>query len=159
MDEDRIGQLCELVGHLLDTVEAVQKEIAEIRTVVYDEIIGGVSKLYDANMRVEKVGGLREKYTDLFKDAEPAYGALTKGNLWEDLMDELEGVADEEVDGKVKALAADLLERIKAVKGEPEAVAVAVEEKPEEPAMEEDPMEGVRKEVERIKKQPGNRQY
>ena len=148
---EEMAQVCEVIGALIDQVEALQKQVATLSATVYDDMIGGMDKLYQANMRVEKVDGLRTKFGDLFKDAEGPYGTLTKGSLYEDLADELEGVSDEEMDGKVKTLAADLLERIKAIKGEPEAAAV-VETKPEEPAEEADPMEGVRAAVATMKK-------
>ena len=157
MDEQAIGQLCQIVEALIDRTEAFEKSIAELRSVVFDELIGGISKLYGENMRVEKVEGLKGKFGDLFKDSEAAYGTLTKGNLWEDLADELEGVADTDVEPKVKTLAADLLDRINAIKGKPEAVEVeaAVEEpKAEEPAEPEepDPMDGVKAAVADLKK-------
>lgn len=116
----------EKFGTVAEILQQFASELAELKRVVMDELIGGVSKLYEENTRFEKLEGLKGKYADLFKDSADAYGKLYKGDLWENLMGELDGVADEEVDGKVKSLAADLLERIKAVKGEP-AAAVSVE--------------------------------
>ena len=160
MDEQAVGQLCQIVEALIDRTEAFEKSLAELRSVVFDELIGGISKLYGENMRVEKIEGLKGKFGDLFKDSEAAYGTLTKGNLWEDLADELEGVADTDVEPKVKTLAADLLDRINAIKGKPEAAAVEVEaaveepkaEEPAEPEEEPDPMDGVKAAVADLKK-------
>ena len=143
--------------------EAAEERLAKLESTVMDEIIGGITKLYDENTRFENIGGLKTKYSELFGDAEGAFKDLYDADLWEklqDLIDELKGdeaYTDEMGDSKVQEIAAQLKAKLAKLRGEeaePEGAAVAVEvEKSDEPEGDEDPMGPI---VNKIKQMKGS---
>jgi hypothetical protein len=148
------GMCDEKFAAIADVLKQFADDLAELKRVVMDELIGGVTKLYNENQRFEKIGGLKTKYGDLFGENEGAFKNLYDKDLWEALQDYLdEGGFDEEGgDAEVKKLAEQLKAKIEALKGGPAAteVTTVTEEKPAE--VEEDPMQPV---VDRIKKMKG----
>jgi len=143
--------------------EAAEERLAKLESTVMDEIIGGITKLYDENTRFENIGGLKTKYAELFGDAEGSFKDMYDADLWEklqDLIDELKGdeaYTDEMGDSKIQEVAAQLKAKLAKLRGEeaePEGAAVAVEvEKSDEPEGEEDPMGPI---VDKIKQMKGS---
>lgn len=173
-EEGMFADLANLLQLIIDKLEGLEQRHAKLEGVVMDDIIGGISGLYKDNLRVENIGALRSKYGELFKDHEAAYKDLYDSDLWESLMDHLDGIRGEEgfdEDATIKGLAEALKGKIEKLRGEKPAVAVEVtktEEKPAEaalekpaeaPAAEEDMMGPVVERIKRMKarKEPGIR--
>ena len=143
-EQDPIAAIAAVMELFASKLEAIEERQAKLESVVVDEIIGGISNLYNDNMRVEGIKGLKGKYADLFGPHEGAFQELYGGDVYEKLFDMIEelkggeGFTDELGDGKIKEIAAQLQEKLSKVKG-PAPEAAAVEVATEEPK-EEDPM-------------------
>lgn len=153
--EERIEALCAVVELMVEKLEALDGRMAKLESTVMDDIIGGVTKLYNENLRMENIEGLKGKYGELFGDMNETFGELYDADLWEklqDLLDELREESgdeynDEMGDAKIREIATQLAAKIAKVKGEeaePEAEVTVVAEgeaEPEAPGEEEAPAE------------------
>ena len=72
MDEERVVQALELLAEKLD---ALEERVAKNESVLMDEIIGGITKLYDTNMRSNSVKEFRGKHGGLFEGVMEGFGA------------------------------------------------------------------------------------
>lgn len=144
-EQDPIAAIAAVMELFASKLEALEERQTKLESVVVDEIIGGISNLYNDNMRVEGIKGLKGKYADLFGPHEGAFQELYGGDVYEKLFDMIEelkggeGFTDELGDSKIKEIAAQLQEKLSKVKG-PAPEAAAVEIKTEESPKDEDPV-------------------
>jgi hypothetical protein len=158
-EQDPIAALAGVLELLASKLEALEERQTKLESVVVDEIIGGISGLYNDNMRLEGIKGLKGKYADLFGPHEGAFQELYGGDVYEKLFDMLEelkggeGFTDELGDSKIKEIATQLQEKLSKVKGsEKPAEPVAAELEVKTEAKEPDPLEGVRQGIMKMKK-------
>ena len=143
-EQDPMAAIASVFELFASKLESLEERQTKLESVVVDEIIGGISNLYNDNMRVEGIKGLKGKYADLFGPHEGAFQELYGGDVYEKLFDMIEelkggeGFTDELGDSKIKEIAGQLQEKLSKVKGSPEAAAVEI--KTEETPKEEDPM-------------------
>jgi len=151
-EQDPIAAIAAVMELFASKLEAIEERQAKLESVVVDEIIGGISNLYNDNMRVEGIKGLKGKYADLFGPHEGAFQELYGGDVYEKLFDMIEelkggeGFTDELGDSKIKEIAAQLQKKISKVKEQAPGAAV-VEVKTEE----EDPMARMKAGIIRMK--------
>ncbi|MFZ1057951.1 MAG: hypothetical protein WAP47_02025, partial [Candidatus Rokuibacteriota bacterium] len=63
-EQDPIAAIAAVMELFASKLEALEERQAKLESVVVDEIIGGISNLYNDNMRVEGIKGLKGKYAD-----------------------------------------------------------------------------------------------
>lgn len=157
--ESPLDQVVTVLSVILEKVEALEERQSKLESVVCDEIIGGIDKLYQGNLRMDGIKGLRGKYSDLFGPMEGHFKELYSSDIYEklyELLGEMKGqpdFTDEMGDAKIKEIAEQFKGKLGKVRGEkaPEAAAVEVT-KVEEPAPEPDAMAGVIDSVRKLKK-------
>ena len=145
--EEKFAAVAGILEQIIAKVDASEQRLQKLEGLVQDEIIGGITKLYDENMRFENIEGLRAKHGPMFEGMEEPFKDLYDSDLWEklqDLLDELkagEGYTDEMGDSKIKEIAEQLKTKLAKLKGEngqkPEAVAVEVTKAVPELSMED----------------------
>lgn len=157
-EQDPVSSLAGVMELFAEKLEALEARQSKLESVVVDEIIGGISGLYNDNMRLEGIKGLKGKYADLFAPHEGAFKELYGGDVYEKLFDMLEelkggeGFTDEIGDSKIKEIAGQLSAKLSKVKGAeapaPEVAAVEVKSEEKEP----DPLEHMRQGIMNMKK-------
>ncbi len=156
--QDPVQALCEVVAMLAEKLDSAMERLGKLEGLVVDEIIGGLDGLYQDNLRVEGIKGLKGKYGELFGPHEGTFKELYDADVYEKLFDMLEGMKGEEGfseeagDTKVKGLAAQMAEKfgkLKAPPAEPEKPAAVEVAKV---AVEEDPMKPLIAGIQRMKK-------
>jgi len=169
-DAEMLDPVVKVFEYLADQVKKLEEKVASLESLVVDEIIGGVTKLYKTNMRTKGIEDLKGKYGDVFEPMKGDLEALEVGDIYEKLMDVLEdlqgadGYTDEVGDAKIKEIAGLLkskFDKIKGIKEEGEApAAVEVttvgvtegEPEAETEAVEADPVDETKAMIERMKK-------
>ena len=148
-EPDPMDQMAELFQFHADEIKSLREELANLKALVTDEIVGGIREAYDGRVREERMGEFKGKYGSMLDPlAEPfkkTFGADLHDKAF-DYMDSLrseEGFTDEVGDSKLKEVIAQIKEKlgisdapvaaVEEVKVEPEAKAEEAEE-PEEDA-------------------------
>lgn len=160
--EDRMEKVCAVLQNMLDKIAAMDDEIDATAKLVNDDLIGGITNLYNTRKRQSGIEEMSSKYGPMMGPYKDFYSEISNGaDIYEKLYDELEefkqsaeGIDDAAVDAEVQRLA-DILkskfEKIKGLGGQPEAapLAVEVEVASGEPAEEkaEDAKEEMKEEV------------
>lgn len=154
-DLDLIQQALEpivtVIKQMLDKIGAMDEEIDGLAKLVNEEIIGGITNLYNTKERMSGISSLSEKYGSLMGPYKDFYSEMTDGkDVYEALYDELdefkktaESVDDAQVDAKVAELANLLkgkFEKVRGMSGPQMEVEIEVEKKDE---TEEDPFQKV----------------
>lgn len=146
--EEKLEPIVTVLKQMLDKMAAMDDEIDGLEKLVNEEIIGGITNLYNTKERLSGISGLSSKYGELMGPYKDFYSEMTDGaDLYEKLYDELEefkasaeSVDDAAIDAKVQELASILKSKFEKVQGlgKPQMeVEIEVEKKPE--AMEEKP--------------------
>lgn len=99
MEDDSLQDLSFLepivavMKQMLDKIAAMDEEIDALSKLVNEEIIGGITNLYNSKQRMSGVGCLQEKYGKLMGPYKDFYSDLTNGHdMYEELYDELDEV-------------------------------------------------------------------
>lgn len=150
-DEATIAPLVQVLEYLLQKVETLEK-------VVMEDIIGGITSIYDDNLHIQKKNDVIGKYGEKFKPYETALKELyPEDDLYENLLGELEemrkgeGYTDEMGDAKVSEIEAALKNKFSKVKDsiEPKGTAIEV-------AISKEPIEGddLDKQIKKLRNSP-----
>jgi hypothetical protein len=130
---------------LIDKVEQLEERLEANERMVIDDLFGGIDKMYKQNLRTKAVGGLRDKYGDMFAPHMDALSELAPGeDIYEALHDMLdpmragEGWDDEKELGTVKDVAQSIADKIAKIKGAPVDVEVQKAEASAEPEKKEE---------------------
>lgn len=122
--QEMLEPLVTVVKQILDKIAAMDEEIDGLSKLVNEEIIGGITNLYNTKERMGKISGLKEKYGPMMDKYGDFYHEMTDNDLYEALYDELEelkskteGLDDAAVDAKVQELADMLQAKMDKMKG------------------------------------------
>lgn len=141
-DRKMLEALVSALEIVIDEVENLRHCVDDLEHKVNDEIIGGVTNLYNENLRLDGIAGLKAKYGEQIGPFEGVFQALAddpNADIYSKLYDKLQELKSgegytEESEGKYVS---DLLERLKAAAPKPAAVEVVQVEKSVEPSEEE----------------------
>ena len=151
-DHPDAEQDAEMVHPLIEAFELLASRVEKLEHALFEELFGGIEKLYSENQRKQGVGGIREKYGELFEPHREVMSELDPDtDVYEriyDLLDQMEG-DDGAKDEAVRGFAGSLAEKIAKIKGVPvEGGAVEVTKVTAEPIEEDkkeyDPMDRIR---------------
>lgn len=142
-DLEQIRQVIEpivtVIKQILEKLSMMDEEIDSLARLVNDEIIGGITNLYNKKSRLDGISSLGSKYGEIMNPYKDFYSELTEGrDIFEALFDELEDykksspdMNDEVIESKVKELAEALhqkMEKMKSFGGASEgSISIAVE--------------------------------
>lgn len=142
-DLEQIRQVIEpivtVIKQILEKLSMMDEEIDSLTRLVNDEIIGGITNLYNKKSRLDGISSLGSKYGEIMNPYKDFYSELTEGrDIFEALFDELEDykksspdMNDEVIESKVKELAEALhqkMEKMKSFGGSSEgSISIAVE--------------------------------
>ena len=131
-------------------VASQAEEIATLRKLVTDDIIGGIQEAYEGNVSTERMGEFKGKYGSMLDPLADPFKRTFGADLHDKAFDYLdglrgeEGYTDEMGDSKMSEIIAQIKEKLGISDPEP-VVAEVAEVKPAEPAAEgeaeEDPVD------------------
>lgn len=120
-DAAQFGPSLEAIASMLETVN---ERLNKLESIVMDDIVGGITSLYQKNKRDSSIGELKTKYGTLFDPHKNAIDAFYPGvDIFEklqDLKDEMSGkedYSDEAFDGSVQAAVKELQDKIAQLTG------------------------------------------
>lgn len=142
-EEEFLDPLINVIEILVTKVQELEEKHEMVERIVMDEIVGGVSQLYQKNCRMNRMDELKGKYSSKFDPYMDAYKTLNDGqdDLWDrlyDHLDELKEAAGEgyNEDEAVDSIATQLRDKIEALKGAPGKAVIQsetiIEKKPED---------------------------
>ena len=134
-DAEQLAPIIKVLEMIIDKFECLEERVEGLDKLVTDEIIGGITTLYNEKTRMGNVSSLSEKYKDKFDPYKDFYSEVTDGSdLYEKLLDEIEEMKgqtpewnDEIESSKVGELAEMLKGKFEKIKGMGAPVGVAVE--------------------------------
>jgi hypothetical protein len=141
-DRQMLEAIAAALGTVIDAVESLQKSYDDLEHLVNDEIIGGVQKLYQENVRMDGIAGIKAKYGEQLSPYEGVFQALVddpNADIYSKLYDKLEELksgADYNPDTE-DSYVTSLLDKLKASAPAP-AVAVEISKTEAAPASEDD---------------------
>jgi len=143
---DPQDELAELVEYLCDEVKSLQEELAKVKGLVIDDLVGGIKEAYESNVRSERMNDFKGKYgamlDPLAEPFEKTFGANLQDKAF-DYMDSLrgeDGYTDEVGDSKLKEVIEQIKEKLGLNEPAPVAAVETVAVKPaEEGEAEEEP--------------------
>ena len=173
--EQDFGQLqpiITVIQQMLDKMAAMDEEIDSLTKLVNEEIIGGITNLYNSKQRVSGISSLSEKYGDKMGQYKDFYSDLTGGaDIYESLYDELDELkkdsedwGDEKEAARIDELVNELKSRLERMKshtvGMGEGAApvgeVSIEVETAAPAEEKSEMEALTEKIRNMKKKSGD---
>lgn len=152
-DRQFLEPIVEALTLVIDELEHLKEEHAALKALVQDEIIGGVTNLYNQSVRQSGISELKGKYGEMFGPYEESWKSMSEdpnSDLYEklyDLVDELRKGSDysEELEHNTMN---EVLEKMKG--SLKPAVSVEIEKTVEAPA--EDPLAKIKE----MKRKAGN---
>lgn len=134
-DAEQLAPIIKVLEMVIDKFEALEERVECLDKLVTEEIIGGITKLYNEKSRAGGISSMMEKYKDKFDPYKDFYGEMTDGSdLYEKLFDEISEMKgstpdwNDDVEGsKVGELADFLKSKFEKVKGMGEPVAASIE--------------------------------
>lgn len=92
-DLNQLQPIITVMKQMLDKMAAMDEEIDALSKLVNEEIIGGITNLYNSKQRISGVSSLQEKYGKLMGPYKDFYSDLTDGHdVYEELYDDLDEV-------------------------------------------------------------------
>jgi len=76
---DAFAQALEIV---IDKMESMDAELCRVRSMVEDDLFGGIRKLYDSNMRMQGIAAVRSRYGSVFADMEDGLKTHAPDDDW-----------------------------------------------------------------------------
>jgi len=142
-DIEMLEPIKKVIQQMLDKIAAMDDEIDALSKLVNEEIIGGVTKLYNEKSRMEGISGLSSKYADKFGPYSDFYKELSGKDIFDALYDEIDERKkatpdwdDEHELSTIEELTGELKNRLEKFKSIPGVVSVEATvnkmEKPEE---------------------------
>lgn len=134
-DKETMKPLVDAVLALCEKVKAIDEKLEGLDKIVMDEIIGGVTNLYNERKRMSGIDELSGKYKEKFSPYEGFFKELSGSDLYDALYDEIQNMKGENPewdDEKESSAIEQILGNIKAkhdkIKGiEPPVEGVAIE--------------------------------
>ena len=134
-DAEQLAPIIKVLEMVIDKFEALEERVECLDKLVTEEIIGGITKLYNEKSRAGGISSMMDKYKDKFDPYKDFYGEMTDGSdLYEKLFDEISEMKgstpdwNDEVEGsKVGELAEVLKSKFEKVKGMGAPVAASIE--------------------------------
>lgn len=138
---DELEPIVTVIKQMLDKMAAMDEEIDSLTKLVNEEIIGGITNLYNSKQRMSGISSLSEKYGDKMGPYKDFYSELTDGkDIYTELYDELDNLKNESEDWsddveaqRVSALADELKSRLERMKSHTGSAAEIVVETKSEP--------------------------
>ena len=136
MEDDSLQDLGQLqpiitvIQQMLDKIEAMDEEIDSLSKLVNEEIIGGITNLYNSKQKLSGISSLQEKYGAMMGPYKDFYSDLTDGHdVYEELYDDLDEVkksaedwSDEKEAEYVNSLIDELKSRLDKMNGHISAI-------------------------------------
>lgn len=138
---DPVEQLAEVVQFQCDEIKALKEEVANLKALVMDDLIGGIKEAYDGNVRTERMGEFKGKYASMLDPLAEPFKRTFGADLHEkafDYADELrgeEGFSEDNLGAKLQEVVDQIKERL-GMKEEPAPVVEEVTAEAEKPAEE-----------------------
>jgi len=134
-DAEQLAPIIKVLEMVIDKFEALEERVECLDKLVTEEIIGGITKLYNEKSRAGGISSMMDKYKDKFDPYKDFYGEMTDGSdLYEKLFDEINEMKgsnpewNDEVEGsKVGELADILKSKFEKVKGMGAPVEASIE--------------------------------
>ena len=122
---ENIKPIVTVMQQMLDKIALMDEELDSLTKLVNEEIIGGITNLYNSKCRLSGISELQAKYGELMGPYKDFYSELTDGSdIYEKLYDELEefkssaeDIDDAAVDAKIRELADILKSKFDKIKG------------------------------------------
>ena len=140
-DAAQLAPIVKVLEMIIDKFEALEERVECLDKLVTEEIIGGITKLYNEKSRMGGISSMSEKYKDKFDPYKDFYGEMTGGqDLYEKLFDEISEMKgsspdwnDETEGSKVSELAEMIKSKFEKIKGMGAPVAASIEVSKVEP--------------------------
>ena len=90
-DIEMLKPLISVVQQLIERMAAMDEQIECLSKLVNEEIIGGITNLYNSKKRMAGISDLQSKYAEMMGPYKDFYSEITNGSdIYEQLYDELE---------------------------------------------------------------------
>jgi len=124
-DTAMLEPIVTVIKQILDKMAAMDEEISALGKLVNEEIIGGITNLYNSKQRSAGIDGLQEKYGPVMGQYKDFYQDLKQdGDIYGDLYDDLDELKassadwnDEAEASRVNELADMLKQKLESMKG------------------------------------------
>lgn len=124
MIAEALEPIVTVIQQMLNKIEAMDEELDSLAKLVNEEIIGGITNLYNTKERLSKVSCLKEKFGPKMDQYSDFYKEMTDKDIYEGLYDEIEelkasaeNLDDSAIDAKVDELSNILKAKMEKIKG------------------------------------------
>jgi len=135
-DQAMLEPIVKAIELMIDKFEMLEERVEALDKLVTDEIIGGITTLYNEKSRMCGISDMQNKYKDMADPYQDFYKEYSNGSLYDDLYDEISKLKqetpewnDEAESGKVSELL-DMVrqkkEKLSGMGGAPDGVAIEV---------------------------------
>jgi len=119
-DQAMLDPIITVIKQMLDKMAAMDEEIDALTKLVNEEIIGGITNLYNSKQRMSGISSMSEKYGEMVSPYKDFYGELSGGkDIFEELYNDLDEMksksedwSDEKEAARVQQLADELKGRL-----------------------------------------------
>jgi hypothetical protein len=119
-DQAQLEPIITVIKQILDKMTAMDEELDSLSKLVNEEIIGGITNLYNSKQRMSGISSLSEKYGEKVSPYKDFYGELSGGSdIFEALYNDLDEMksqtadwSDEKEAARVEQLADELKSRL-----------------------------------------------
>ena len=119
-DQAQLEPIITVIKQILDKMAAMDEEIDALTKLVNEEIIGGITNLYNSKQRMSGISSMSEKYGEMVSPYKDFYGELSGGrDIFEELYNDLDEMksksedwSDEKEAARVQQLADELKSRL-----------------------------------------------
>ena len=134
-DKETMEPLVQAVLALCEKVKSLEEKVEGLDKIVMDEIIGGVTNLYNERKRMSGIDELSGKYKEKFSPYEGFFKELSGSDLYDALYDEIQNMKgegsdwdDEKESGAIEQILGNIKAKHDKIKGiEPPVEGVAIE--------------------------------
>ena len=119
-DQAQLDPIITVIKQILDKMASMDEEIDALKKLVKEEIIGGITNLYNSKQRMSGISSMSEKYGEIVSPYKDFYGELSGGrDIFEELYNDLDEMksksedwSDEKEAARVQQLADELKGRL-----------------------------------------------
>jgi len=119
-DQAQLDPIITVIKQILDKMASMDEEIDALKKLVNEEIIGGITNLYNSKQRMSGISSMSEKYGEIVSPYKDFYGELSGGrDIFEELYNDLDEMksksedwSDEKEAARVQQLADELKGRL-----------------------------------------------
>jgi hypothetical protein len=134
---DPMDKMAEIVEYLCDELKSTKEELANLKALVMDDLIGGIKEAFEGNVRTERMGEFKGKYGSMLDPLAEPFKRTFGADLHEKAFDFLDGMRGEEGyndemgDTKLKEVIQQIKEKL-GIADEPVVAEVTTAEVPAE---------------------------